>query len=279
MTESYARVNSIKICYQIHGEGYPLILLHGFAMYKEFWIAQIKPLSEKFKVITLDNRGSGNSDHPVETFDMGTLADDLKALLDHLNIECVHLVGHSLGGMYAQHFALRYPNRLKKLILLATFANLPLDNSGLEMYKRSQLESYESKLKDPTQAFYNKMKQRFSRNFYKEMLENPKKKFYNLFSTEDLMRFETTKGSSKPQDILNQIDAIARHNTLDQLYQIKHETLILAAEKDRIASKIASEEMHKKIPNSTLKIFKAGHYFPLEKAPEVNQTIIDFLTK
>jgi pimeloyl-ACP methyl ester carboxylesterase len=93
------------------------------------------------------------------------------------------------------------------------------------------------------------------------------------------MRFEETKGTSKPQDILNQIDAIARHNTLDQLCQIKQKTLILAGEKDRIVSKIANEEMHKKIPNSILKIFEAGHFFPLEKAPEVNQIIIDFLTK
>jgi 3-oxoadipate enol-lactonase len=164
MGELFASINGFKICYEIHGDGFPLVLLHGFAMYKEFWIAQIKSLSEKFKIIILDNRGCGNSDHPKENFDMDRLADDLKALLDYLNIEQVHIAGHSLGGMYAQHFALQYPNRLKKLILLATLANLPLDTSGLEMYKRSQLDSYNLKLKDPTQAFYNKMKQRFSRN-------------------------------------------------------------------------------------------------------------------
>ena len=71
MGELFASINGFKICYEIHGKGYPVVLLHGFSMYKEFWIAQIRPLSEKFKVITLDNRGCGNSDHPAENFNMG----------------------------------------------------------------------------------------------------------------------------------------------------------------------------------------------------------------
>ncbi|MFX1589750.1 MAG: alpha/beta fold hydrolase, partial [Promethearchaeota archaeon] len=56
MSELFAEVNGIKICYEIHGKGETLILLHGFAMYKEYWIGQINPLSEHFKVIIIDNR-------------------------------------------------------------------------------------------------------------------------------------------------------------------------------------------------------------------------------
>jgi len=279
MVELFVNVNNVKICYEIHGQGFPLVLLHGFAMYKEFWIAQVKPLSKNFKVITLDNRGCGNSEHPTEPYNMEILADDLKALLEHLNIEEVHLAGHSLGGMYAQHFALKYPKSLDKLLLLATFPNLPLDKSGLEMYKKSQLDSYESKLVDPEKAFFNKMKQRFSRGFYKEMVENPKMSFHNLFTTEELMKLEQFKGTSKPHDIMNQIEAIIRHNTINQLSKIKHHTLIMAGGRDRIVSKIASEEMNRLIPNSELKIIDGGHYFPLENAPLINQIFNDFLSR
>ena len=279
MVELFANVNNVKICYEIHGQGFPLVLLHGFAMYKEFWIAQVKLLSKNFKVITLDNRGCGNSEHPTEPYNMEILADDLKALLEHLNIEEVHIAGHSLGGMYAQHFALKYPKNLNKLLLLATFPNLPLDKSGLEMYKKSQLESYEEKLVDPEKAFYNKMKQRFSRGFYKEMVENPNKRFHDLFTTEELMNLEKINGTSKPLDILNQIEVIVRHDTRNQLHEIKQDTLIMAGDKDRIVSKIASEEMNKLIPSSSLKIFKGGHYFPLENAPAVNNTVNDFLLR
>ena len=278
MSDLFTEVNNIKICYEVNGQGYPIILVHGFAMYKEFWIAQ-KPLSEQFKVINLDNRGCGKSDHPTETFDMETLAKDIKDLMDFLKIEKAHIIGHSLGGMIAQHFALEYPNRINKLILIATFPNLPLDKSGLEMYKKSQLETYEAKLKDPIKAFNNKMKQRFTRNFYKLMVQEPSSKFHGLFSTEDLMENEKNKGTSKTQDIINQINAISKHNTLEQLHNIKHNTLILAGEKDRIISKISSNEMHSKIPNNTLKVFSGSHYFPLEEAPEVNNIILNFLNE
>ena len=188
MNEFYAELNGIKIAYEIHGEGYPLILLHGFAMYKEFWKWQVKELSKEFRVVTLDIRGCGKSDHPTEQYSMEDLADDIKELLDYLNIDKVHLGGHSFGGMIAQHFALNYPNNLNKLILMSTFANLPLDKSGLDMYKRSQLSSYEAKVEDSAKAFWNKMKQRFSRNFFKEMSQNPDKRFYNMFSANDLMK-------------------------------------------------------------------------------------------
>ncbi len=277
MNEFYAELNNIKIAYEIHGEGYPLILLHGFAMYKEFWKWQVKELSKEFRVVTLDIRGCGKSDHPVEPYSMEDLADDIKELLDYLNIDKVHLGGHSFGGMIAQYFALNYPKRLNKLILMSTFANLPLDKSGLDMYKRSQLSNYEAKVEDSTKAFWNKMKQRFSRNFFKEMSQNPDKLFHNMFSAHDLMKLEETKGTSKPQDILNQINAIVQHNTIDRLHKINNDTLVLAAEKDRIIPKIANEFIDEKIPKSNLIVFKSSHYFMLEEAPNFNLVVLNFL--
>jgi len=277
MNESYVELNNIKISYEIHGEGYPLILLHGFSMYKEFWKWNIKELSKEFKIITLDIRGCGKTDHPVEPYSMEELADDIRGLLDHLNLDKTHLGGHSFGGMIAQYFALNYPNRLNKLILMSTFSNLPMSKSGLEMYKRSQLSFYEAKVKEPSKAFWDKMKQRFSRNFFKEMNQNPSKLFHNMFSTNDLMELEETKGTSKPQDILNQINAITHHNTIIRLNEIKNETLILAAAKDRLVSKIASELLDEKIPNSNLVVFNSSHFFMLEEAPNFNLEVLNFL--
>jgi len=277
MNESYVELNNIKISYEIHGEGYPLILLHGFSMYKEFWKWNIKELSKEFKIITLDIRGCGKTDHPVEPYSMEELADDIRGLLDHLNLDKTHLGGHSFGGMIAQYFALNYPNRLNKLILMSTFSNLPMSKSGLEMYKRSQLSFYEAKVKEPSKAFWDKMKQRFSRNFFKEMNQNPSKLFHNMFSTNNLMELEETKGTSKPQDILNQINAITHHNTIIRLNEIKNETLILAAAKDRLVSKIASELLDEKIPNSNLVVFNSSHFFMLEEAPNFNLEVLNFL--
>lgn len=277
MVEKFVDINGIRICYQVQGDGYPLVLLHGFGMYKEFWKFHIKELSKEFKIITIDIRGCGKTDHPAEPSSMEELADDVRAILDYLDVDKAHLGGHSFGGMIAQHFALKYPNRLNKLILMSTFANLPMSKSGLEMYKRSQLSSYEAKIKDSTNAFWDKMKHRFSRNFFKEMNQDPNKIFHNTFSTNELMELEETKGTSKPQDILNQINAIANHNTVNRLNEIKNETLILAAAKDRLIPPIANELLDEKIPNSNLIVFNSSHFFMLEEAPNFNLEVLNFL--
>ena len=267
MTEFFTQINGLKMCYSVQGEGYPLILLHGFAMYKEFWNWQAEALSKNLKVITLDFRGCGKSDHPKDEYSMEDLADDVKTLMDYLKIKKVHLGGHSFGGMVSQHFALKYPDHLNKLLLMSTFANLPLSKSGLEMYKQSQLDFYDM----------NKMKQRFSRDFYKEMMDNPSKIFPNGFKPLKLLDFEKSNGTSGPEDILNMINAIIHHNTLDWLKEIKSKTLILAAEKDRVVSKLSCEIIHEKIPNSEIMIFNGSHFFMLEEPIQVNEKILNFL--
>jgi len=276
MKELFAKVNGTTICYEIHGDGFPLILLHGFGLTKEFWFAQIPALSQHFKVITLDNRGSGKSNHPKAQYKLKTLADDVKGLMDFLKIDKAHLIGWATGSMIAQYFVLNYPDRVNKLTLIASLTKLPISKSGLEMFKRSQLAFHEEKLKNPEKTFYDKMKTRFTRNFFKSMVQDPKKKMHGIFSAEDLMEI-VFKDTSKPHDIENRINAIAKLDTLERLRKIKNETLILAAEKDKISPKTSSIEIHDRVPNNTLKIFNGGHYFPLENAPEVNQYIIDFL--
>jgi proline-specific peptidase len=278
MIEYFANINNLKIFYEIYGKGPPIILLHGFAMYKEFWIGQIHELSKHFKLITMDNRSCGKSNHPIESYEMDDLVEDVRGIMDFLKIQKAHLIGHSLGGMVAQNFALKYPHRLDKLVLIATLPKFPGgDTSGLEMYRNSQISGYKAKLKDPESAFYDKMKQRFTRNFFKSMEKNPKYKFHEIFSTEDLMKMEKNYGTSNERDITNLSNAIAKHNTLNRLNNIKSKTLILVGQKDRMTPVVSSEEMHSKISNSELKIFKGGHFFPLEEAPEVNKTIIEFL--
>ncbi len=278
MTESYATVNGIKICYEIHGEGYPVVLIHGFGLHKEFWVGQILTLAKYFKVISLDNRGSGKSHHPKEPYKLETLADDVKCLLDLLGIQKAHIIGWATGAMIAQYLVLQYPMRVNKLVLIAALTKLPVDKSGLEMFKNSQLAFHKEKLKDPEKAFFTKMKQRFSRNFYNQLVKKSDEKFHGIFTTSDLMDL-VFKDSSQPYDIENRINAIAGLNTIDRIHEIQNDVLVLAAEKDRISPKSVSIELNNKLKRSKLFVFDGGHYFPLENAPEVSKLIIDFLMK
>lgn len=279
MSEKFAEVNDIKICYEIKGEGEPLILVHGFGATKEVWIAQYEPLAEHFKVIRFDNRGAGKSDRPDEPYNMEMFADDIAGLMDHLNIEKSHILGWSLGGMIVQQFALKFPERINKIVLVNTLPQWPGDKAGIEMYKNSQIDKYHKKLEDPKEAFFQGAKLGFSRNFRKKMRENPEKKFYGLFSAQDLID-DSIENPSRPQDIENQAHALASFDVLDRLSEVKNPTLILAAEKDRQTPKIMNEKIHEEIPNSNLIVFEGvGHDSPREKAPEINEEIINFLKK
>jgi pimeloyl-ACP methyl ester carboxylesterase len=271
---SYANLEQIKLCYKSKGEGYPVILIHGFAK-KEFWIGQINTLSKQFKVFWFDNRGVGCSDRPNIPYTMAILVEDLKGLLDFLDIQSAHLIGHSLGSFIAQNFALKYPKMVGKLILLSTSAGLP-DKKGVAIFKDNQIALYEAKIADPIASFYTKMKVRFTRDFLKMMKSDPKRKHFGIFSAEDLIKSEN-ENPWTPQNIINHSTALADHNTLKELPRIKHKTLIIAGEKDRLTPRISNEQVHEKLPNSELRIVSGGHYFPLENAPQVNQIIIDFL--
>ncbi|MBD3254754.1 MAG: alpha/beta fold hydrolase, partial [Candidatus Lokiarchaeota archaeon] len=121
MTEKFAEINGIIICYEIRGQGEPIVLVHGFGSSKETWLAQAPVLSKYYKVITLDNRGAGKSERPNKKYSMETFSDDIQGLLDHLKIpKAKAVLGWSLGGMIVQHFALKYPDRAEKIGLLFT---------------------------------------------------------------------------------------------------------------------------------------------------------------
>ncbi|MFW9782194.1 MAG: alpha/beta fold hydrolase [Candidatus Heimdallarchaeota archaeon] len=277
MTELFADVNGIKICYEIQGEGDPLFLIHGFASKKESWLPQFGPLSKHFKVIRYDNRGSGASDRPDQPYTMELFADDLNELMIFLKIEKAHIIGQSFGGMIAQHFAVRYPSRVKKLILINTIAKWPENKSGLNVYLDGQIDKYNNRLNDPVKAFFDSAPSGYTLKFRKMMKEDMKKKFFGLFSTEDLIK-DTTFRPATPKDIRNQGYALGNHNILDRLHGIKNETLIICAEKDKQMPKAVNLQIYERIPNSKfIVIEKAGHGSPKEKAPEVNQNIINFL--
>ena len=276
MTEKFADANGIKICYSDHGDGFPIILIHGIGAKKETWVAQLKALSKKFRVIAIDVRGTGKSGRPNVLYTMEMIADDIKGLMDHLKIEKAHIAGRSMGGMIAQNFALKYPKQVEKLILITTSSGFP-DEEGVELLIKGRIEEIEELRTNPEQSFWRKSRLLFHQKFRREMEANPEKKFYGIWSAEDLIK-EDSIDPPTPQDLINQGHAIKKHKTSERLNEIKNKTLLLAASHDRLTPKSGMEEMRKNIPNSTLKVIdKAGHYNHLSNAPEFNQIILDFL--
>ncbi|MBA4501460.1 alpha/beta fold hydrolase [Marinobacterium marinum] len=135
--------------FQRHGQGEPLVILHGLFGTLENWGAQIKTLSERFDVVAADLRNHGRSPH-AEIMSYKAMSEDLLTLLDHLQLERINLMGHSMGGKAAMQFALDHPERVKRLIVvdIAPVRYAPNHNDVIKGLNRIDL----AELKSRTQA-------------------------------------------------------------------------------------------------------------------------------
>ncbi|NHJ25748.1 MAG: alpha/beta hydrolase [Candidatus Lokiarchaeota archaeon] len=276
MEERFANVNGLKVCYRVDGDGYPLILIHGFGSKKESFMAQVPTLSQKFKVLTYDARGAGKTERPNNPYSMDMFADDLKALMDYLKFKKAHLLGLSMGGMIALTFTIKYPSMVNKLILINTLAKFPEDFDP-EAYIQSRIKSIELMKQMPEKSFWDSTQFGFYPKFRRKMKENPNLKFYGLWSVQDLIEYYKTD-SPTPQDIRNLAASFKTYYAYDRINEIKHRALLLTASHDKLVPKEKMIELHKIMANSIIEVIeKAGHESAKEKAPEVNEYIINFL--
>lgn len=114
----YAEVNGINMYYEVHGEGTPLVLLHGGYVDSDMWTIETHILSQSYQVIEIDSRGHGRStdgDGPI-TYEL--MAADTLALLDQLNVSNAHFAGWSDGAVIAAQIAAYHPERVNKLVLI-----------------------------------------------------------------------------------------------------------------------------------------------------------------
>ena len=110
----------MKIAWERHGEGAPLLLIHGLGYARWGWEPVVEPLARSFDVILFDNRGIGESDAPPGPYTAAELAADALQVLDEAGVERAHVLGTSLGGMVAQELALAAPERVDRLVLACT---------------------------------------------------------------------------------------------------------------------------------------------------------------
>ncbi|MEA2623838.1 MAG: hypothetical protein QOH61_2748 [Chloroflexota bacterium] len=115
-TGDYADVNGINLYYETHGAGRPLVLLHGGLGSGEMFGPILPALAESHQVIAVDLQGHGRTADIDRPLDVGLMADDIAALIDHIGLERPDLVGYSLGGGVAIHTAARHPGKVRKLV-------------------------------------------------------------------------------------------------------------------------------------------------------------------
>ena len=127
----YAEVNGIKLYYEIHGTGRPIVLLHGGLMHSGLFGPVLDMLAKDHQVITPDLQGHGRTADIDRPIDMRLMADDIAALIDHLGLEKPDLIGYSLGGGVALWTAVKHPEKIRRLVLVS--ANVRRDAIPPEM--------------------------------------------------------------------------------------------------------------------------------------------------
>ena len=117
----YVPVNGIKVYYEVYGEGRPIVLLHGaFYTIQMNWGELIPALSKTRKVIAIELQGHGHTPYSARKMDFPTFASDVEGVMDHLKIDSADVAGYSMGGSVAYEFAIQYPKRVRKLVIISS---------------------------------------------------------------------------------------------------------------------------------------------------------------
>ncbi|MBL4677942.1 MAG: alpha/beta hydrolase [Mucilaginibacter sp.] len=120
-SSGYAPVNGIKVYYEVYGEGKPLVLLHGaFMTIEGNWAELLPQLSKNRKVIAIEMQGHGHTPYSDRKLSNLNLAKDVAGVMDYLKVDSADIAGYSMGGSVAYQFAILYPKRLNKLVIISS---------------------------------------------------------------------------------------------------------------------------------------------------------------
>ena len=161
-TAGYVPVNGLKMYYEIHGEGVPVVMLHGAFMTINGWNDWVNELAKTRKVIAVEMQGHGRTADIKRDMSFESLSDDVAALLDHLKIPSADIVGYSLGGGVAMQTAIRHPEKVRKVVSISAVFRFDgwvkegrdaLSTLTAEVFKGSPIEAEYRKLSPTPDQF------------------------------------------------------------------------------------------------------------------------------
>ncbi len=152
----YAPVNGLKMYYEVHGSGEPVVLLHGaFMTITNNWPGWIDELAKTRKVIAVEMQGHGRTADIERAISQENLADDVAALLDHLKIKKADLIGYSMGGGVAMQCASRHPGKVRKVVSIsARFRSDGAVKEGVDAISKITAEAFKG---SPLEVEYKKL--------------------------------------------------------------------------------------------------------------------------
>jgi aminoacrylate hydrolase len=251
-----------QLYYERQGVGFPVLFISGLSGFASYWQDQAAAFGRKFDVITHDHRGIGQSDATRSGFTVDRMAADVIGLMDALEIERAHIVGHSTGGAIAQILAIEHPNRLASVVLSASWTKPDAYFRRLFGLRKDIL------LRLGPSAYV----QANSLYLYPSWFVARNNERLRQLEAQNLAVFPPTEVAA------SRIDAILAFDRTESLGRIKTPTLVVGAEDDLVTPSYFSEELARLIPGAEIKIFpRGGHAFTQVRAREFNQAVLPFL--
>lgn len=251
-----ARVNGIELYYEVHGQGYPVVFLHGFVGTVNMWQPQVPVLSREYRFVIYDARGHGQTESPSfpDQYSADIVVEDLFQLLDTLGIKKAVLGGLSMGGYESLRFYLQHPQMVTALILM-----------------------------DTGPGYRNPVR--------RDEWNRQQEERANLLETQGLEAFAAGAPSYTPKELVLKMNPVGLANmgrkvvgqhdplVIENLAEVKVPTLVLVGENDTpflqgatYMAKTIPEARHVVIPG-------AGHAANIDNVEAFNKAVLDFLGK
>ncbi|HKI93346.1 MAG TPA: alpha/beta fold hydrolase [Gaiellaceae bacterium] len=261
MTDSFAQSGEIRIAYEEHGEGEPLLLIHGLGYGRWGWGPVVAPLAGRLRVVLLDNRGIGASDAPPGPYSVAQMAEDAAAVLDRAGIERANVVGTSLGGMVAQQLVVAHPHRVDRLVLACTTPGgeraFPFPRGTLRLLEQTQQL-------EPLVAL---------RRFVENALAPGAPE-----ALVDEIAALRVANLPDPVGWAAQAAAAAAFDGFDRLGEIAAPTLVLHGTADEVVDPRNAGLLAERIPDARAELLEgAGHLFFWEQPHEFVRYVMEFL--
>jgi 3-oxoadipate enol-lactonase len=254
-------LEGVRLAYDVEGAGEPLLLIQGLGYGRKGWGPARELLASHFRVVSFDSRGFGGSDAPPGPYTTAQLAGDALAVLDAVEVDTVHVLGLSLGGMVAQELVLARPERVRTLVLCSTTpggtASFPMPEQTVALMGRApQL--------DPSQTL---------RTFVVNALSPD--------PPEELVREIVAHRTANPPDPAGWwalAGAGATHDAIARLGEIRVPTLVVHGTADNVVDVRNARLLADAIDDAKLELFEGvGHLLPWERPEDFAALVEEFL--
>jgi 4,5:9,10-diseco-3-hydroxy-5,9,17-trioxoandrosta-1(10),2-diene-4-oate hydrolase len=272
--DRYVEVGETNTRYWVLGQGSPLLLIHGLGASCDYWRYNIRAFSQGYQVYALDLPGFGSSDKKIDDYSLHFAGEFVAAFLDAQGVDRASLVGNSLGGAVSLQFAVQYPHRLEKLVLVSSGGlgrELPLSFRLLTTPLWGELMAQVWRTRVGTRLTLRSIV--YDPQVIKDEFVNEMAELARLPGAKEMLLSVARTGIDLRGQNMKLLEPLLR-----RVPEIEAPTLIIWGAQDPIIPVAHAHIAHQMIRNSRLHIFdRCGHVPQIEKPEEFNRLVLEFL--